>query len=221
VEGEHARHVRHDAHEDPGARRDADRVAAQRVERLEAKPGGGAAKWAREGQSVGRARGASREDEDAPRREEAVAASHDRHGLAVQVERVVGSGNVLDDDVDRLELLRRDDGEAAVVEVVAAHDLVQDRATGEQKMSRVSEGGSKRARRGARDALVGKVLAAGRNKDEVSSRARRHRDEEQETTHKVMLLRVHSKMALALPVATMPPAADELKKLIWSAWSGT
>jgi len=37
----------------------------------------------------------------------------------------------------------------------------------------------------------------------------------------VMLVRVHSKMALALPVATMPPAADELKKLIWSARSGT
>ena len=147
MEGEHARHVRHDAHEDPGARRDADRVAAQRVERLEAKPGGGAARRARKRESVGRARGARSEDEDAPRREEAVAASHDRHGLAVQVERVVGPGDVLDDDVDRLELLRRDDGEPAVVEVVAAHDLVQDRAAGEQKMSRGQRGEVRREKR--------------------------------------------------------------------------
>ena len=90
---------------------------------------------------------------------------------------------------------------------------------------RVSDGPRGRGK-GAEGALVGKVLAAtrkgaGTTTSEVSRGGSSLGERQARETHKVMLLRVHSKMALALPVATMPPAADELKKLIWSAWSGT
>lgn len=135
----------------------------------------------------------------------------------MQVHGVIRASDVLNNQVHGFDFVRRHDGEPSVVEIVPADDLMEDRATTSVSES-FKECGGKQGRE-EKDELVREILAAKAKKRGSASLAAAL--QKKSRTHKVMLLSLHSKMLLALPVATMPPESDELKKLIWAARAGT